>query len=65
MYCDFLQEKARKKRRENGETVEDVQYSPQESPMLMMRILGPIINFVNRPWKVSFFLHNMCTLVDF
>ncbi|KJA23125.1 hypothetical protein HYPSUDRAFT_66594 [Hypholoma sublateritium FD-334 SS-4] len=46
------EEKTRKKRRENGETVEDVQYSPQDSHMLMMRILGPIINFVNRPWKM-------------
>ena len=28
-------------------------YDPKKDHMLMMRILGPIITFVNRPWKVS------------
>ena len=26
--------------------------NPRHNHMLMMRILGPVINFVNRPWKV-------------
>lgn len=46
------QEKADEKRRQNGEEVEEVNHNPKHDHMLMMRILGPIITFVNRPWKV-------------
>lgn len=35
-----------------GETEADIERGPEENHMIMMRILGPIINFVNRPWKV-------------
>jgi high-affinity nickel-transport protein len=33
--------------------------------MLMMRILGPVITFVNKPWKVSefVFVHNVLKLL--
>ncbi|KDR82909.1 hypothetical protein GALMADRAFT_238556 [Galerina marginata CBS 339.88] len=46
------QEKIREQRRNNGEMVEDINHDPKENHMLMMRILGPIITFVNRPWKM-------------
>ncbi|KAF8158078.1 high-affinity nickel-transport protein-domain-containing protein [Crassisporium funariophilum] len=47
------QNKLRDQRIANGETVpEEVTHDPKESHMLMMRILGPIITFVNRPWKM-------------
>ncbi|KAF9565754.1 NicO-domain-containing protein [Agrocybe pediades] len=46
------QEKLREKRRQNGEVVEDVAHDPKSEHMLMMRILGPIVTFVNRPWKM-------------
>lgn len=47
-----LQEKEQEHRRMDGETVEDSHHDPKSEHMLMMRILGPIITFVNRPWKV-------------
>ncbi|KAF8799008.1 NicO-domain-containing protein [Phlegmacium glaucopus] len=47
------QDKNRERRRENGEVIpDDVPRHPKENHMLMMRILGPIITFVNRPWKM-------------
>ncbi|KAF8889993.1 high-affinity nickel-transport protein-domain-containing protein [Gymnopilus junonius] len=46
------QNKKREQRRRNGEVIEDVTADPKENHMLMMRILGPIVNFVNRPWKM-------------
>ena len=52
----FYQDKIREQRRANGEVVEDVPHDLRENHMLMMRILGPIITFVNRPWKVSPFV---------
>lgn len=39
-------------RRMNGETVEEPKHNPQDGNMLMMRIIGPIITFVDRPWKM-------------
>ncbi|KAF8957005.1 high-affinity nickel-transport protein-domain-containing protein [Flammula alnicola] len=45
--------KIRARRRANGETgAEYVEHRPEENYMIMMRILGPIITFVNRPWKM-------------
>ncbi len=32
---------------------------PKHTHMLMMRIIGPVINFVDKPWKVS---HNSTML---
>ena len=50
----IIQEKIHERRRANGEEVpEGIAYNPKKEHMLMMRILGPIITFVNRPWKVS------------
>uniref|UniRef100_A0A8H8CHJ5 Nickel/cobalt efflux system n=1 Tax=Psilocybe cubensis TaxID=181762 RepID=A0A8H8CHJ5_PSICU len=46
------QQKILEKRRQNGEEVEDINHNPKHDHMLMMRILGPIITFVNRPWKM-------------
>jgi len=46
------QDKIREQHRANGEVVEEVSYGLNENHMLMMRILGPIITFVNRPWKM-------------
>lgn len=38
-----------------GETVEDIEpvSDRKHNHMFMMRILGPIITFVDRPWKVG------------
>lgn len=46
------QAKIRAQRRMNGETVEEPKHNPQDGNMLMMRIIGPIITFVDRPWKM-------------
>jgi high-affinity nickel-transport protein len=48
----MFQDKLRSKRRAAGEDVPDLDHDPRHSHMLMMRILGPLITFVNRPWKV-------------
>jgi len=46
-------DKIREQRRANGEVVpEDPAHDPRENHMFMMRILGPIITFVNQPWKM-------------
>ncbi|RDB18045.1 High-affinity nickel transport protein [Hypsizygus marmoreus] len=42
----------RRKRLADGEAVVDTDDKPQYSHMIMMRIVGPIITFVNRPWKM-------------
>ncbi|KAG6890604.1 hypothetical protein C0995_006580 [Termitomyces sp. Mi166 len=47
----FLKEAARKKRIAEGEVLPDLEHKPHHNHMLMMRILGPLITFVNRPWK--------------
>ncbi|KAF7768671.1 hypothetical protein Agabi119p4_7914 [Agaricus bisporus var. burnettii] len=44
-------EKQRQERIKCGESVEPPQ-PPEKNSMLMMRILGPIVTFVNRPWKM-------------
>ncbi|KAF9485779.1 NicO-domain-containing protein [Pholiota conissans] len=46
------EDKLRQQRREKGEEVPEIDRRPEENHMIMMRILGPIINFVNRPWKM-------------
>ncbi|KAG5652879.1 hypothetical protein H0H81_003242 [Sphagnurus paluster] len=46
------QEKAREKRRAEGEDVPQEEQKPHHNYTLMMRILGPIMTFVNRPWKM-------------
>ncbi|KAF4617325.1 hypothetical protein D9613_006131 [Agrocybe pediades] len=56
------QEKLREKRRQNGEVVEDVVHDPKSEHMLMMRILGPIVTFVNRPWKACYLVSARNTL---
>ncbi|KAG6854127.1 hypothetical protein C0991_010291 [Blastosporella zonata] len=40
------------KRRARGEIVPDSEYKPHHNHMLMMRLLGPVMTFVNRPWKM-------------
>ncbi|KAF8073736.1 NicO-domain-containing protein [Lyophyllum atratum] len=46
--------KIRRKRLARGEsvTLADPEAEPQHNHMLMMRILGPMMKFVNRPWKM-------------
>ncbi|KAJ6605678.1 high-affinity nickel-transport protein-domain-containing protein [Mycena sp. CBHHK59/15] len=41
-----------KRRREQGLAVSDELEGPKHNHMLMMRILGPVITFVNQPWKM-------------
>lgn len=48
------QEKFRRSRIVNGEGTPETEQDPKHNHMIMMRILGPIITFVNRPWKVNF-----------
>ena len=50
--ADTFQDEIRAKRRVAGEDVPDPDHDPRHSHTVMMRILGPLINFVNRPWKV-------------
>jgi len=45
-------DKEREKRIEKGEALPRIQHNPKHNHMLMMRILGPVITFVNRPWKM-------------
>ena len=52
----YPQAKIREQQRMNGETVEEPKQNTKQDNMLMMRIIGPIISFVDRPWKVLFFL---------
>ncbi|CAA7262937.1 unnamed protein product [Cyclocybe aegerita] len=46
------EDKLREQRRANGEPVEDVEHDPKLNRTIMMRIIGPIITFVDRPWKM-------------
>ncbi|KAJ3514140.1 hypothetical protein NLJ89_g2553 [Agrocybe chaxingu] len=46
------EDKIREQRRANGEVVEDVERDPKLNQTIMMRIIGPIITFVDRPWKM-------------
>jgi len=53
----------KKKRALGGQTGEETgleqeDYDPKKDNMLIMRIIGPVITFVDRPWKV-------CTLHPF
>ncbi|KAF5348543.1 hypothetical protein D9756_009585 [Leucocoprinus leucothites] len=53
----ILRQRRREKRRleriKRGEITEDEEpVAPEKQSMLMMRILGPIVTFVNRPWKM-------------
>ena len=50
--ANTFQDKIRSKRRAAGEYDPDPDHDPRHSHMVMMRILGPLITFVNRPWKV-------------
>ncbi|KAH0586227.1 hypothetical protein H2248_007479 [Termitomyces sp. 'cryptogamus'] len=45
-------ETLRNKRIARGEILPDLEYKPHHNHMLMMRILGPLMTFVNRPWKM-------------
>ncbi|KAG8214576.1 NicO-domain-containing protein [Butyriboletus roseoflavus] len=50
--CKILHQRRQARRRrgsEHGET--DPELAPNQN-MLMMRLLGPLVNFVNRPWKM-------------
>jgi len=43
----------RRRRSARATTTEDrVPYNPKDDHMLMMRIIGPIVTFVDRPWKM-------------
>lgn len=37
----------------NSDSADNVPYNPKENHMLMMRIIGPVVTFVNKPWKVN------------
>ena len=41
------------RRRENGEVVEEIDDDHKQYQSITMRIVGPIVTFVNRPWKVD------------
>jgi hypothetical protein len=49
----------RKRRLADGENQaaceDDASNGGKHNNMLMMRVLGPLINFVDRPWKVKYF----------
>ncbi|KAJ6534479.1 NicO-domain-containing protein [Mycena vulgaris] len=52
----IMRQRQRAKRRlDQGLPLVDEAEDPKHTHMLMMRILGPVITFVNRPWKVSYF----------
>ncbi|KAJ4491497.1 high-affinity nickel-transport protein-domain-containing protein [Lentinula edodes] len=36
----------------NPDSADNVPYNPKENHMLMMRIIGPVVTFVNKPWKM-------------
>ncbi|GAV99874.1 hypothetical protein LENED_001360 [Lentinula edodes] len=36
----------------NSDSADNVPYNPKENHMLMMRIIGPVVTFVNKPWKM-------------
>ncbi|KAJ4482027.1 NicO-domain-containing protein [Lentinula aciculospora] len=44
----------RRRRRRAQTTIEDdaAPYNPKDNHMLMMKIIGPIVTFVNKPWKM-------------
>ncbi|KAJ7025332.1 NicO-domain-containing protein, partial [Mycena alexandri] len=49
----ILRRRRRAKRRaEQGLEAEEGEVDPHQNHMLMMRILGPVITFVNKPWKM-------------
>ncbi|KAJ3571517.1 hypothetical protein NP233_g3699 [Leucocoprinus birnbaumii] len=51
--CQRRREKRRQERISRGEIAEHEEpVAPEKQSMLMMRILGPIVTFVNRPWKM-------------
>ncbi|EAU86074.1 hypothetical protein CC1G_07153 [Coprinopsis cinerea okayama7 len=48
----FQQKQQEQRNEEALEEVEGLHDSRKSEGMLMMRILGPVVNFVNRPWKM-------------
>lgn len=52
---DSLQDKRRAKARLDGDEAgpDQPEHDPRHNHMLMMRVIGPVINFVNKPWKVG------------
>lgn len=58
---DAFQDNIRAQRRANGDDIPDPEHDSRHSHMIMMRLLGPLINFVNRPWKVK--LSMVCWLL--
>ncbi|KAF7314435.1 Nickel/cobalt efflux system [Mycena kentingensis (nom. inval.)] len=49
----IIQRRRRARKRRDTGLPEEVDASPYHTHMLAMRIIGPVLNFVNRPWKVS------------
>ncbi|KAF9468489.1 high-affinity nickel-transport protein-domain-containing protein, partial [Collybia nuda] len=45
-------DKTRKLKIASGENIPEPHQDPKHNHMIMMRILGPVITFVNRPWKM-------------
>ncbi|KAJ7784464.1 NicO-domain-containing protein [Mycena metata] len=61
----ILRRRRRAKRRaEQGLEAEDDEINPHQNHMLMMRLLGPVITFVNRPWKVVPTCTSLHLLID-
>jgi high-affinity nickel-transport protein len=53
--CAKEQEKQRAAQLTAGEAVDETPIDPKHNSMIMMRILGPVITFVDKPWKVREF----------
>ncbi|KAG6826621.1 hypothetical protein H0H92_015112, partial [Tricholoma furcatifolium] len=52
VYKPNIKDALRRKEGTKGDVANSEEQNPPHQGMLMMRILGPMINFVNRPWKM-------------
>ncbi|KAF9242515.1 NicO-domain-containing protein [Melanogaster broomeanus] len=50
--CNILRQRRRATRNADSEVGHACPETPPNQNMLMMRLLGPLVNFVNRPWKM-------------
>ncbi|KAF8133766.1 NicO-domain-containing protein [Boletus edulis] len=50
--CNVLHRRRQARRRRDSERGETDPQPTSNENMLMMRLLGPLVNFVNRPWKM-------------
>ncbi|KAF9221667.1 NicO-domain-containing protein [Gyrodon lividus] len=50
--CKILRQRRRARRKADSEDGDACPEPPLNQNMLMMRLLGPLVNFVDRPWKM-------------